>query len=43
MPKDKGVRNENAIDRKDNANSAKQAAQKRDLVDKMRDKVNKKG
>ena len=35
----KSVRNATAIDRKDNANVAKQQAQKTDLVQKMKDKI----
>jgi hypothetical protein len=35
----KSVRNETALDRKDNTNTAKQQAAKAQLVDKMRKKV----
>ncbi|MEU9126455.1 hypothetical protein AB0C96_42850 [Streptomyces sp. NPDC048506] len=35
----KNVRFETEADRKDDANSAKQAANKRDLVQKMKDKI----
>ena len=37
--KPKSVRNETAIDRKDNANTAKQQANKAELVEKMKGKI----